>query len=289
MKNTTKIFAIVWVVAVILIWSISIYWMWILQNNFFWNNSGLRQFYENNQIQGQGRMQWRWQRQWNWKNFNQEWNSWSFNRWQMQVRMQWNWQRIHSWIYSNIDNIPKSDLSEQEKKDLVYQYNEEKVARDIYTYFNTKYWVKQFANIAESEQQHMDSVKILLDRYFIEVPTSFWELQTTYDTLKSEWEKSLKSALEVWLKIEMLDIKDIVDTIKTTDNDDLKIVFTNIWWASYNHIRWFLNALDNNWFTTTLDYSQYLTKDELNTKWSLQNKLVEKLTSEWVTLPNQVK
>lgn len=219
---------------------------------------------------------WQWQGQWHW-----QWQ-WMMNSWNGQ---QLNKQNHNPWDL--ISTVATWVLSEQEKQDLYYQYNEEKVARDLYTHFFNLYWVQIFQNIGSSEQKHMDAVKVLLDRYSLSVPTSYGELQDEYDSLKVEWEKWLKEALEVGLKVEMLDIKDIVDTIKSTDNDDLKIIFTNIWWASYNHMRWFLKWLANNSLTTSIDYSSYLTQDELNSKWSLKYKLAEKLESEWVVLPTQ--
>lgn len=165
-----------------------------------------------------------------------------------------------------IKDIVPSSLSNQEKLDLAYQYREEMVARDAYNYFYTLYNVQTFKNIASSEQQHMDAVKVLLDRYSLDTPTGYGELTATFTTLKAEGEKGLKEALEVGLKIEMLDIKDITDTIKTTDNDDLKIVFSHIGGASYNHMRGFIKALANNGFTTAIDYSSYLTQADLNTR-----------------------
>jgi hypothetical protein len=86
----------------------------------------------------------------------------------------------------------------------------------------------------------------------------------------------------------MLDIDDISKNIKLTDNDDFKIIFTNIWWASYNHLRSFIKAIENNNLTTNLDYSKYLTNDDLNTRWPLNKKLYDKLIWEWVVLPSQV-
>ncbi|MBT3726598.1 DUF2202 domain-containing protein [bacterium] len=38
----------------------------------------------------------------------------------------------------------------------------------------------------------------------------------------------MEDALYVGLQIEILDIEDIEDAIKNTDNDDFKVVFTNI-------------------------------------------------------------
>lgn len=217
--------------------------------------------------------QWKGQGQWQGMSWNRDWGGQQLNK-----------QNHTPWDL--ISQIATWTLSEQEKLDLAYQYSEEKVAKDLYNYFYSLYGVQTFQNIANSEAEHMDAVKVLLDRYNLSVPTTYWELQDEYEALKFEWEKWLKEALEVWLKIEMLDINDIVDTIKTTDNDDLKIIFTNIWWASYNHMRWFLKWLLNNNFTTSIDYSNYLVWDEVESKWSLKYKLAEKLESEWIVLPD---
>ncbi len=224
---------------------------------------------------------------------------WNQSQWNMHKGVSrqhlWNWNWKHLWkekkSYHNeadlISSIPNSNLSEQEKKDLYYQYSEEMVARDAYNYFYNLYGTQTFQNIAQSEEQHMEAVKVLLDKYELSIPINYGELQTTFDKLKLEWEKWFKEALEVGLKIEMLDINDIVDTIKTTDNDDIKVVLTNIWWASYNHMRWFLQWLSNNGFSTTIDYSLYLDKTDLDSKWTLKTKLSEKLEKDWILLPVQ--
>lgn len=199
----------------------------------------------------------------------------------------WNTMRMTHNDTLALSWVTLSPLTEQEKLDLAYQYSEEMVARDAYTYFYSLYKIPTFQNIAASEQEHMDSVKTLLERYSLPIPTGYGELENTFATLKAEWEKWAKEALEVWLKIEMLDIKDIVETIKATDNADIKIVLTNIWWASYNHMRGFLQWLSNNGYTTTIDTSSYLTPSDLTTRWNLKSKLSEKLASEWVSLPTQ--
>lgn len=128
----------------------------------------------------------------------------------------------------HIANVAASPLTEDEKRLVSYQYSEEMLARDAYVHFFKLYGDQTFQNIAESEQKHMDAVKTLLDRYSIAVPTGYGELQSTFDSLKAEGEKGKKEALEVGLKIEMLDIEDMVKAVKATDNDDVKIVFANI-------------------------------------------------------------
>jgi len=185
-----------------------------------------------------------------------------------------------------LDGVEISDLSEEEEEALYYQYREEKLARDIYNYFDSLYNEDVFENIADSEQTHMDAVKILLDRYDLDVPTGYGELEDEYDALKSEGEESLKKALEVGVKIEILDIEDIVDTLTETDNDDIKVIFTNIGSASYNHLRGFLLALDNNGYETDIDYSDYLDEDYADQRGSLKDLILDRLEEEEVELPD---
>lgn len=231
------------------------------------------------QLIQQWQMKWKmWQSQWNWQ---------MWNRWQRNSQM-WKKSLHNSDISSMLNDVEKQDISDYEAERLAYQYSEEMVARDIYNYLYKLYNIQVFKNIADSENRHMEAVKVLLDRYGLETPTGYWPLQEEFEALKKEGEKWIKQALEVGAKIEMMDIDDIVETIKNTDNDDIKIVFTNIGWGSYNHLRWFLQSMKNNWITTDLDYSNYLTEEEVNIRWrALKTKLAEKLESEWVKLPEQ--
>ena len=50
---------------------------------------------------------------------------------------------------------------------MQFMREEEKLARDVYLKLNEKYQsvTKTFKNIAESEQEHTDAVKALLDKY----------------------------------------------------------------------------------------------------------------------------
>lgn len=256
MKNTTKILATFVATAIIASLTLTTFAMW--NGNGQWKG----------QWQGQGQWMWNWQGQGKWK--GQSWNN----------------TKTHS-PADMLVWVATWTLSEEEKNNLLYQYSEEMLARDLYNHFYELYWVQTFQNIANSESEHMQAVKVLLDRYSLQAPTWYGELQDEFDTLKVEWEISLKNALEVWVKAEILDITDIFDTIKSTDNDDIKIVFTNIWGASYNHMRWFLKWLTNAWFTTTIDYSKYLNQEQVDSKWTLKYLLAEKLVAEGVNLPTQ--
>ncbi len=53
-------------------------------------------------------------------------------------------------------------------------------------------------------------------------------------------------------------------------------------------MRWFVKWLASAWLTTTIDYSKYLSQEQVDSKWTLKYLLSEKLVNEWVKLPTQV-
>lgn len=214
-----------------------------------------------------------------WENTNYWQHSWNSNHKNMIWWKKW-WQHKEnkkqencSLSWTTIENIEKSDMSQIEIDTLKYQYSEEMLARDIYKYFYEKYKVNTFNNISSSEQKHMDELKLLFTRYNIAIPTDYWVLNDKFNELKTMWEVSLKDALEVWIKIEMLDIVDIQLDISKTDNKDFQYILKNIWGASYNHLRSFIKTINNNWLKTEIDYSKFLSNDEINTKWNLSKNI----------------
>jgi hypothetical protein len=103
------------------------------------------------------------------------------------------------------------------------------MARDLYTYAAEKYPnIQTFANIAKSEQKHMDTIQVLLDRYNIEAPSDYAKDNDLYTQLKAKIDLSEKDAIEVGITVEMVDIEDIDQDIASTDNDDIKILLTRI-------------------------------------------------------------
>jgi hypothetical protein len=112
--------------------------------------------------------------------------------------------------------------------------------------------LKIFVNIRESEQLHMDQIKVLLDRYGVDDPVSpdeggvftDSELQSLYTELVQKGEVSIGDALEVGIAIEELDIKDLDTAIKNTTRRDIRNVYSSLQEASGNHLDAFTNALD---------------------------------------------
>jgi len=157
--------------------------------------------------------------------------------------------------------IPKASLSEAEKKGLLLMREEEKLARDLYLSLYDKWGTRAFSNIAKSEQHHMDSIKILLDRYGLADPVSsdrrgkFSDptLQKAYDDLLKQGLTSRAEAAKVGAIVEEMDIKDLREAIALTDNKDLKLVYANLEKGSRNHLRAFGKQLskENVRYTAT--------------------------------------
>jgi len=142
-------------------------------------------------------------------------------------------------------------LSEQEKTDLRFLREEEKLARDVYVYSYNKYGESTFSSISNSEQTHMNSVLNLLNKYGLTDPVindaygvfSNSELQTLYNELTVKSDSSLNKALEVGVNIEGLDINDIKIFKSHTSNIDLINVYDKLSCGSRNHLRSFVGQL----------------------------------------------
>ncbi len=66
-----------------------------------------------------------------------------------------------------------AELTAEQKAELAYWVEEEKVARDLYLALAAQYPdLTQFASIAKSEQKHMDSVRTLMSTYGVTDPTA---------------------------------------------------------------------------------------------------------------------
>ncbi|WP_215223749.1 DUF2202 domain-containing protein [Echinicola shivajiensis] len=147
-------------------------------------------------------------------------------------------------------NIPETNLTEAEAKDLLYMREEEKLARDVYQYAFDKYQALIFENISNSEQTHMDAILVLLTKYNLEDPASEiagefdnTSLQSLYDELVSKVDVSLMEALKVGATIEDLDIYDLAEAMEQTELADILIVYGNLQCGSRNHLRSFTDVI----------------------------------------------
>jgi hypothetical protein len=147
-------------------------------------------------------------------------------------------------------------LPEDVQETLQFMREEEKLAHDVYAYFNTLYpEANTFENIMESEQRHTDAVADLLVKYGVADPVvvdangpgEFTDktLQKLYDDLVDAGEESLEDALAVGVAIEEKDIEDInAAIVEAVGYTDIVRVYTNLVAGSARHLDGFLRALD---------------------------------------------
>lgn len=137
-----------------------------------------------------------------------------------------------------------TSLTTAQKNQLKYLVEEEKLARDVYTYLAANVTSQKFSNIARSEQSHMDQVAALLKSYGVWNPTLtrpagvFYnkDLQALYNALTKEGSSSQIAAFAVGVKIEEIDIADLEKDLKEKQPADVIAMMNNLLRASRNHL-----------------------------------------------------
>ncbi len=145
----------------------------------------------------------------------------------------------------------KEPLTAKEKETLLLMREEEKLARDVYTFLYTKWNLQIFVNIGESEQRHMDAMLQLLTKYDLPDPVgsnsagkfSNTRLQELYNQLTVQGSTSLAAALKVGATIEDLDIFDLEKALTEINSQDIRTVYENLNRGSRNHLRAFYSNL----------------------------------------------
>ena len=165
------------------------------------------------------------------------------------------------------DDLTNQSLSEDDKSALLFMLEEEKLARDTYIYLNDLWAINQFNNIKDSEQTHMNLVEDLLIQnnieYSIEPVGEFQNqtLQNFYDQFVIDGAISSSKAMQIGATIEDVDIKDLQDFLDITTHLDLVAVFESLQCGSRNHLRSFIQGIENRGETYT---PQFLTQEEFD-------------------------
>jgi hypothetical protein len=138
-------------------------------------------------------------------------------------------------------------LTTTQKAQLKYLIEEEKLARDVYTYLAGKVTTRKFTNIARSEQTHMNYLASLLTKYKQVNPTTGKapgvfvnkDIQSLYNALIAEGAPGLLQAFGVGVKVEEVDIASIKELLLKPMPVDVKAALDLLLAASYNHLEAF--------------------------------------------------
>ncbi|MRJ03114.1 MAG: DUF2202 domain-containing protein [Epsilonproteobacteria bacterium] len=159
-------------------------------------------------------------------------------------------------------------LTPEQRYEIAWMYNEEKLAHDVYLNLYELYkdqgWARPLYNIGEgSESQHMAAVRQLAEAYDVNVSDDYMtpydpdlvasldsgefavsDIQSLYNTLYEKGSQSLQDALEVGCIVEVTDVVDLNEALQVAEgNEDLTRVFTYLRSGSYNHYWAFDRAL----------------------------------------------
>ena len=157
------------------------------------------------------------------------------------------------------------ELSQDNKNDLAYMGNEERLAYDVYTYLYNYHGgsIRQFENIAsKSETKHISIVRDLVNKYNItkddltnlstapvassttsqsSLPAGKYDIasiQNLYNSLIAKGKRSKQDALEVGCMVEVTDVNDLNEKIahaQESGAQDLIDAFNILRDGSYNH------------------------------------------------------
>lgn len=148
-----------------------------------------------------------------------------------------------------------SALTPQLQADLLFMWEEERLARDVYNVLYAKWGSKIFSNIATNgEETHINSTKSMIDKYAVnttgyaqpDIPGIFvnQDLQALYNTLIAQGSVSVTEGYKVGVLIEVTDIEDLTKRLLPTDlPSDIRAVYEALRSGSENHLAAFNKQL----------------------------------------------
>jgi hypothetical protein len=157
-------------------------------------------------------------------------------------------------------------LSAQEKEGLNFIWEEEKMARDLYTSLYEKSKLTIFRDLARSEQSHMDQARAIIDKYALNIPGKDEQgvfqnqtLQKVYDELLAKGLSSDQDALNAAATLEEISIIDLMKELNATHAEDVKAMYQGLLAGSQKHLRSYVTDLKDR----GIKYDpRYLGKDE---------------------------
>ena len=143
-------------------------------------------------------------------------------------------------------------LSSREKDGMLFIWEEEKAARDLYTSLYEKNNLSIFMDLLRSEQSHMDQAKAIIDKYGLTIPGkdapgAFQNqtLQEIHDELLAEGLQSDQDALKAAATFEEISIMDLEKELGATKAEDIKVVYQGLLAGSRKHLRSYVRELQD--------------------------------------------
>lgn len=157
-------------------------------------------------------------------------------------------------------------LSERESNGLLFIWEEEKTARDLYTALYEKHSDPIFSDLARSEQSHMDQARAIMDEYDLAIPGKDEQgvfenqtLQKIYNELLARGSESHEYALKAAATFEEISIMDLKKELDATRVEKARAMYQGLLAGSRKHLRSYVRDLGD----LNIKYDpQYLDRDE---------------------------
>jgi len=153
------------------------------------------------------------------------------------------------------DQVPGSavaTLTPREAEGVLFIWEEEKVARDLYAELYRAKKLEVFLDLERSEQSHMDQAKTLVDKYQLVLPVgdepgafSNQTLIDLYEELLARGMRSEEDALRVAAAFEEISIMDLEKELEVAENEDVRVVFQGLLAGSRKHLRSYVRDLED--------------------------------------------
>ncbi|MHB8119924.1 MAG: DUF2202 domain-containing protein [Methanothrix sp.] len=160
-----------------------------------------------------------------------------------------------------------ASLSSCETQGLLFIWEEEKAARDLYTSLYDKNNLSIFMDLVRSEQSHMEQAKATIDKYGLAIPGkdepgAFQNqtLQKIHDKFLAEGLQSDQDALKAAATFEEISIMDLEREMSATKTEDIRVVYQGLQAGSRKHLRSYvadLHDLGIEYVPRYLDKSEF--------------------------------
>ena len=138
----------------------------------------------------------------------------------------------------------------REQQGMLFIWEEEKVARDLYISLYRMNNLSIFMDLARSESSHMDQVKAIMDQYGLAIPENDVpgvfhneSLQKKYDGLLKAGSQSDQDALKAAASFEEISIMDLERELNATETENIKAVYQGLLAGSRKHLRSYVTDL----------------------------------------------
>ena len=147
------------------------------------------------------------------------------------------------------DGAALAALTAREKDGLLFIWEEEKAARDLYNGLYEKNNMTIFLDLVRSESSHMDQARAVMEKHSLDVPPDEpgrfqnQTLQEIHDQLLAEGLQSDQDALTVAAVFEEISIVDLEKELSASQAEDVRTVYEGLLAGSRKHLRSYVSDL----------------------------------------------